>query len=147
MKYTNFCSLSSSLPGLSRWPLHLLKSIGKAASLPLTYIKSEAVTGTLWIPEALACILVSIQNSWSSSLVETVARLFQAQAARKQESEAFHLVKHWTSFTEVRLFISRMALHFAGLALMPLWVSMKPRNLSASIVKAHFWGFSLMLWR
>ena len=75
-----------------------------------------------------------------TSLPLAYIKAFRAEVARKRESEAMCLVNHQTSFTELTLFISRMALHFAGLASIPLQVSMKPSNLLDSMVKAHFWG-------
>ena len=49
-----------------------------------------------------------------------------------------------THFLELGAGDSRIALSWGGLASMPLWVTMKPRNRPALTLKAHFEGLSFM---
>ena len=51
----------------------------------------------------------------------------------------------WTSFKFFRLLISVITLHLSGLASIPLWVSINPRNLPPSTPNAHFSGLRHML--
>jgi len=57
-------------------------------------------------------------------------------------------MKRWTSLIVVGLRISMMALHFSGLASIPRWVNIKPRNLPRSTLNTHLSGFRRSLyWR
>ena len=55
------------------------------------------------------------------------------------------LAKLYTSFTVLRLFISRISHYLFGFASIPLLVIMNPRNFPASTLKAHLIGFRCML--
>ena len=51
-----------------------------------------------------------------------------------------------TPFFELGARDSRIALSWAGLASLPLWVTMKPRNRPALTPKVHFKGLNFMLY-
>ena len=53
-------------------------------------------------------------------------------------------VSSWIPFLELGAGDCKMALSCVGLASIPLWVTIKPRNRSALTSKAHFKGFSFM---
>ena len=53
-------------------------------------------------------------------------------------------VSYWISFLELGAGDCKMALSYAALASIPLWVTIKLRNRSALIPKAHFKGFSFI---
>jgi len=55
-----------------------------------------------------------------------------ASLGRKREMAVRRPMRHWTSLIVVGLRISMIALHFSGLASMPRWVNIKPRNLPLS---------------
>ena len=53
-------------------------------------------------------------------------------------------VSCWIPFLELGAGDYKMALSCAGLASIPLWVTIKPRNRPALTPKAHFKGFSFI---
>ena len=53
-------------------------------------------------------------------------------------------VSCWIPFLELGAGNYRMALICVGLASIPLWITIKPRNQSALTPEAHFKGFSFM---
>ena len=53
-------------------------------------------------------------------------------------------VSCWIPFLELGAGDCKMALSYAGLASIPLWVTIKPRNRPALTPKAHFKGFSFI---
>ena len=53
-------------------------------------------------------------------------------------------VSYWIPFLELGANDCKIALSCAGLAFIPLWVTIKPRNWSALTPKAHFKGFSFI---
>ena len=53
-------------------------------------------------------------------------------------------VSCWIPFLELRAGDCKMALSCVGLASIPLWVTIKPRNRPALTPKAHFKGFNFM---
>ncbi|KAM2706140.1 hypothetical protein EV1_035261 [Malus domestica] len=53
-------------------------------------------------------------------------------------------VRLWMSFEVIGYFMSRIALIFSGLASMPRWLIMKPKNLPEPTPKAHLLGFNLI---
>ena len=53
-------------------------------------------------------------------------------------------VSCWIPFLELGAGDCKMALSCAGLASIPLWVTIKPRNRLALTPKAHFKGFSFI---
>jgi len=70
-----------------------------------------------------------------------------ASLGRKREMAVRRPMRRWTSLTVVGLRISMIALHFSGLASMPRWVNMKPRNLPQSTPNTHLSGFRRRLYR
>ena len=57
---------------------------------------------------------------------------------------AMRPVKHWTSFTLTRDFISNRAWIFSGLASIPQLCTMNPRNFLEAALNVHFAGLSLI---
>ena len=55
-------------------------------------------------------------------------------------------MRRCTFLTLVGLRISMIALHFSGLASIPLWVSMNPRNLPRSTSNMHLSGLRRRLY-
>jgi len=71
-----------------------------------------------------------------------------ASLGRKREMAVKRPIRRWTSLIVVGLRISMMALHFSGLASMPRWVNIKPRNLLRSTLNTHLSGLRRRLyWR
>jgi len=71
-----------------------------------------------------------------------------ASLGRKREMAVRRPMRRWTSLTVVGLRISMIALHFSGLASMPRWVNIKPRNLPWSTPNTHLSGLRRRLyWR
>ena len=58
--------------------------------------------------------------------------------------EANRPVSCWIPFLKLGVDDCKMALSYVGLASIPLWVTVKPRNRSALTPKAHFKGFSFI---
>ena len=71
---------------------------------------------------------------------------FSASFGRNLERVASLLFSLCTSFNELGLVILRIASHLSGLASIPLYVTMNPKNLPAMTPKKHFWGFNSILW-
>jgi len=63
-----------------------------------------------------------------------------ASLGRKREMAVRRPMRRCTSLMLVVLRISMIALHFSGLASIPRWVSMNPRNLSRSMLNTHLSG-------
>ena len=76
---------------------------------------------------------------------EKKRRAFWADATINLERNAILLIRCWTSFTDIELFISRIARHLSRFALIARCVTMKPRNFPASTANMHFCKFNLML--
>ncbi|KAM1758296.1 hypothetical protein ACFX11_007441 [Malus domestica] len=55
-------------------------------------------------------------------------------------------VRLWMSFEVTSSFMSKIALIFSGLASMPRWFIMKPKNLPKPTPKAHLLGSLLSHW-
>ena len=71
-----------------------------------------------------------------------------ASLGRKQEMTVRWPMRRWTSLMVVGLRISIMALHFSGLASMPRWVNINPRNLPRSTPNTYLSGLRRRLyWR
>ena len=62
----------------------------------------------------------------------------------KRPRAANRPVSYWIPFLELGADDCRMALSCVGLASIPLWVTIKPRNRLALTPKAHFKGFSFI---
>jgi len=60
-----------------------------------------------------------------------------ASLGRKREMAVRRPMRCWTSLIVVGLCISIIALHFLGLASMPRWVNINPRNLPRSTPNTH----------
>jgi len=69
-----------------------------------------------------------------------------ASLGRKREMVVRRPMRHWTSLMVVGLRISIMALHFLGLASMPRWVNINPRNLPRSTPNTHLSGLRRRLY-
>jgi len=63
-----------------------------------------------------------------------------ASLERKREMAVRRPMRRCTSLTLVGVRISMIALHFSGLASIPHWVSMNPRNLPQSTPNMHLLG-------
>ena len=71
-----------------------------------------------------------------------------ANLGRKREIAVRRPMRRWTSLMVVVLCISIIALHFSGLASIPRWVNMNPRNLPRSTPNTHLSGLRRRLyWR
>ncbi|KAM2614281.1 hypothetical protein TB2_028923 [Malus domestica] len=53
-------------------------------------------------------------------------------------------VRLWMPFEVISSFMSRIALIFSGLALMPRWLIMKPKNLPEPTPKTHLLALNLI---
>ena len=62
----------------------------------------------------------------------------------KRPRAANRPISCWIPFLELGANDCKMALSYAGLASIPLWVTIKPRNRPALTPKAHFKGFSFI---
>ena len=62
----------------------------------------------------------------------------------KRPRAANQPISCWIPFLELGVGDCKMALSYVGLASIPLWVTIKPRNRSALTSKAHFKGLSFM---
>ena len=62
----------------------------------------------------------------------------------KRPRAANRLLSCWIPFLELGIGDFKMALSYAGLASIPLWVTINPRNRPALTPKAHFKGFSFI---
>ena len=62
----------------------------------------------------------------------------------KRRRAANRSISYWIPFLELGAGDCKMALSYAGLASIPLWVTIKPRNQPALTPKAHFKGFSFI---
>jgi len=69
-----------------------------------------------------------------------------ASLGRKWEMAVRRPMRRCTSLTLVGLRISMIALHFSGLASIPRWVSMNPRNLPRSTPNTHLSGLRRRLY-
>ena len=63
---------------------------------------------------------------------EKIRKAFPVNVAINLKRDAILPVRCWTSSTDVGLFISMIARHLSGFASITWYVSMKPRNFSAS---------------
>ena len=93
-------------------------------------------------------------NAWSHSSFHS-ARLAPLRVAKKgfkrsvnreikRPRVANRPISYWIPFLELGPGDCKMALSCAGLASIPLWVTIKPRNRPALTPKAHFKWFSFM---
>ena len=64
----------------------------------------------------------------------------------KRPRAASQSVSCWIPFLELGASDCRMDLSCVGLASIPLWITIKPRNQPALTPKAHFKGFDFMLY-
>jgi len=69
-----------------------------------------------------------------------------ANLGRKREMAVRRPMRRCTSLTLLGLRISKMALHFSGLASMSCCFSMKPRNLPRLMPKTHLSGLRRRLY-
>jgi len=69
-----------------------------------------------------------------------------ASLGRKPKMAVRRPMRRCTSLTLVGLHISIIALHFSGLASMPRWISMNPRNLLRSTPKTNLSGLRRRLY-
>jgi len=78
----------------------------------------------------------------------TMGWVCSASLGRKQEMAVRWPMRRWTSLMVVGLRISIMTLHFSGLASMPRWVNINPRNLPRSTPNTYLSGLRRRLyWR
>jgi len=78
----------------------------------------------------------------------TMGWVCSTSSGRKREMTVRWPIRRWTSLIVVGLRISMIAMHFSGLASMPRWVNIKPRNLPRSTPNTHLFGLRQRLyWR
>jgi len=77
--------------------------------------------------------------------VFTIGLIFFVNFGKNRDRDVSLPTRLCTSFKVAELCVSRMAEHLSGLAFIPLWVSMKPKNFPPSTPNTHFAGFNLML--
>ena len=87
----------------------------------------------------------SFHSSWLAPL-RVAKKGFKRSVNReiKRPRAASRPVSCWIPFLELGAGDCKMALSYAELASIPLWVTIKPRNRPALTPKAHFKGFSFM---
>ena len=111
------------------------------------------VSGLIRIGGSIRYCLIAM-NAQSHSLFHS-AQLASLRVAKKgfkrsvnREIKCPRVVSQsvscWIPFLELGADDCKMALSCVGLASMPLWVTIKPRNRPALTPKAHFKGFSFM---
>jgi len=76
--------------------------------------------------------------------VFTIGYIFSANLGKNRDWDVSLPTRLYTSFKVAGLCVSRMVEHLSGLASIPLWVSMKPKNFPPSTPNTHFVGFNLM---
>ena len=91
------------------------------------------------------------QSSFHVNLVDFLSSYMMgwvcsANLGRKREMAVSRPMRRCTSLTLVGLHISMIALHFSGLASMPRWVGMNPRNLPRSTPNTHLSGLRQSLY-
>ena len=93
-------------------------------------------------------------NAWSHSSFH-LARLVALKVAKKgfkwsvnreikRPRAANRPASCWIPFLELGASDCKMALSYAGLTSIPLWVTIKPRNRPTLTLKAHFKGFNFI---
>jgi len=95
------------------------------------------------------CSQSSVQVNWVDFFRSwTMGWVCSASLGRKREMAVRRPMRRWTSLMVAGLRISIIALHFLGLASMPRWVNINPRNLPPSTPNTHLSGLRQRLyWR
>lgn len=74
----------------------------------------------------------------------TIDMIFSAILGKKRDRYVNFPTRLCTSFKHEGLRIENTTEHLLGLAFIPLWVSIKPRNFPPAIPNTHFVGFKCM---
>ena len=98
---------------------------------------------SLWNISSQSSFHVNLVDFLSSCMMDWVC---SASLGRKREMAVRRPLRRCTSLTLVELRISMIALHFSGLASIPRWVSMNPRNLLRSTPNTHLSGLRRRLY-
>ena len=101
------------------------------------------VLSVLWGPEILACICPSTQTYWTL-LVRRKRVCSDLLLDTKLLNVATLPVRLMTSLGFLGELISKSTLIFSGLASIPCWFTIKPRNLPNPTTKVHFKGLSVI---